>query len=240
MADWLLDHGADSSLAEPLAESAVTLEGLDRLAGGLDQAALGAALRWVAAGCSTRRLAAELEEAAVRIFDLVTSVKGFTQMDLASVPEPVDVGLGLQQTLAVIQAKARGKSISVELTVEPNLPRVRAVSGELNQVWLNLIDNALDAAPKSGRVEIRAERCHDSVMVRVIDNGGGIPADVRHRIFDPFFTTKPVGEGTGLGLDIPSRLVRRYDGNMDVESVPGRTEFQVSFPALVDTSGAGR
>jgi signal transduction histidine kinase len=238
MADWLEDHGADTALAEPLAESAVTIEGLDRLAGMLPSGSLEAALRWVAVGCSTRRLATELEEAAVRISDLITSVKGFTHMDLAAVPEPVDVALGLRQTLAVIQAKARGKSLGVEVVAAPDLPRVRGVAGELNQVWLNLIDNALDAAPESGRVEVRAEHRNGRVCVRVIDNGAGIPAELRNRIFDPFVTTKPVGQGTGLGLDISRRLVRRYDGDIEVDSQPGRTEFRVTFPALgVDTDG---
>jgi signal transduction histidine kinase len=240
MSDWLLDHGADSSLAEPLAESAATLEGLERLAEALNGTALDTALRWVAAGCSTRRLAMELEEAAVRIFDLVTSVKGFTQMDQAAVPEPVDIALGLRQTLAVIQAKARGKSQSVEVLAQPDLPRVRGVAGELNQVWLNLIDNALDAAPVSGRVEIRAEHREGRVLVRVIDNGPGIPPGARNSLFDPFFTTKPVGQGTGLGLDISRRIVRQYEGEIEVASEPGRTEFLVTFPALADSGGADR
>jgi len=239
LADWLLDHGVDDSLAEPLAESAATLESLDRLAGAVDTAKLEAALEWVAAGCATRALARELEEAAVRISDLVTSVKGFTQMDQVGITEPIDVGLGLRQTLAVIQAKARGKSLSVEVVTEPDLPRVRGVAGELNQVWLNLIDNALDASPESGRVDIRAEHRDGKVCVRVIDNGAGIPPDVQKRIFEPFFTTKGVGQGTGLGLDISRRLVRKHNGEMVVDSVPGRTEFLVTLPVLADSSVVG-
>jgi signal transduction histidine kinase len=237
IADWLDRRGVDAALAEELAESAATLESLDRLAAELDERSLEPALRWLASGCATRRMATELEEAAVRISDLVSSVKGFTQMDRAAGPEPVDVGLGLRQTLAVIQAKARGKSVGVAITADPDLPRVRGVAGELNQVWLNLIDNALDAAPVSGRVEVRAEHRDGRVVVRVIDDGPGIPADVRKRIFDPFFTTKPVGQGTGLGLDISRRLVRRHNGDMDVESEPGRTEFRVTFPAMTDAGG---
>jgi signal transduction histidine kinase len=156
------------------------------------------------------------------------------------VPEPVDIGLGLGQTLAVLQAKARSKSLSVAVAIEPDLPRVQGVVGELNQIWLNLIDNALDAAPVSGRVEIRAEHRGGRVVVRVIDNGPGIPPDLRERIFDQFFTTKPVGQGTGLGLDITRRLVRKHDGDIEVESEPGRTVFLISLPVAGGPEGGDR
>ncbi len=129
----------------------------------------------------------------------------------------------------------------MNIEVEPGLPRVRGFAGELNQIWANLIDNALDAVPESGRVEVRASRLNQKVVVRVIDNGAGIPAEVRERIFDPFFTTKPMGQGTGLGLDIVRRLVRHNDGEIAVESQPGRTEFRVALPlAEIDGSGGAR
>jgi signal transduction histidine kinase len=230
IADWLEDHGADPSGAEPLAETAITTEALDRLAGNLEGQALEVALRWVAAGCSARRLASEIEEAAARISGLVSAVKGFTHMDQAAVPEAVDVGRGLTDTLAVLKSKARAKALGVVLEVEPDLPPVRGLTGELNQVWANLIDNALDAARESGRVEIKAARNGGQVLVRVIDDGPGIPPEERERIFDPFFTTKPVGQGTGLGLDIARRLVRSHHGEIEFESEPGRTEFRVALP----------
>ena len=125
--------------------------------------------------------------------------------------------------------------------MEPGLPRVRGFAGELNQIWANLIDNALDAVAESGRVEVMANREHQHVVVRVIDNGAGIPAQIRERIFDPFFTTKPMGQGTGLGLDIVRRLVRHNDGEISVESQPGRTEFRVALPlAEIDDAGGTR
>ncbi len=229
-ADWLEDHGADTSTAEPLAETAITLEALDRLAVALSGEALDSALRWVAAGCSVRGLAREIEAAAVRISDLVGAVKGFTQMDHATVAEPVDLGVGLAQTLAVLKAKARAKSASVVVELAPDLPRVRGFAGELNQVWANLIDNALDAIADSGHVHVTATHERGSAVVRVVDDGPGIPRDIRDLIFDPFFTTKPVGQGTGLGLDIARRLVRRHDGDIEVQSEPGRTEFCVRLP----------
>jgi len=126
----------------------------------------------------------------------------------------------------------------VVVDVEPGLPPVRGFAGELNQIWANLIDNALDAVADSGRVEVSAKREHQRAVVRVIDNGTGIPAQIRERIFDPFFTTKPVGQGTGLGLDIVRRLVRHNDGEIAVDSRPGRTEFSVALP-VADSAGAG-
>jgi len=228
LADWLERHGADVAAAESLAESAVTLESLDELAGALDGEALKAVLPWLVAGCATYRLASEIEASASKIHGLVAAVKGFTYMDQATMPKPVDVGQGLADTLAVLNAKARGKSVSVSLDVPPDLPRVPGFGGELNQVWANLVDNALDAA--KSHVKVTAAPYGSSVVVRVVDDGPGMPQEIRERIFDPFFTTKPVGQGTGLGLDIARRLVRRHQGEIEVDSRPGHTEFRVTLP----------
>ena len=228
LAEWLRRHRADVTAAEALAESAITLDALDELAKALDGEALRAALQWLVAGCSTYQLASEIETAASRIHNLVAAVKGFTYMDQATMPKPVDLGQGLADTLAVLNAKARGKSVGVSLDVEPGLPRIPAFGGELNQVWANLVDNALDAA--KGHVAVTAGRQGHSVVVRVVDDGPGFPPGIRERIFDPFFTTKPVGQGTGLGLDIARRLVLRHHGGIEVDSRPGHTEFRVTLP----------
>ena len=166
----------------------------------------------------------------MRISGLVVAIKGFTHMDQATVAGPVDLTPSLSNTVAVLKSKARARSIAVAIDVEPDLPRVRGFAGELNQIWANLIDNALDAVADSGRIEVTANRERQGVVVRVIDNGAGIPADIKERIFDPFFTTKPIGQGTGLGLDIVRRLVRHNDGEIEVDSRPDRTEFRVSLP----------
>jgi signal transduction histidine kinase len=238
IACWLADHGADITIADALADSAVTFEQLERLAGAVEGPALDAVLRWSASGCSVRRLAGEIQDAAMRISGLVLAIKGFTHMDQAKVAEPVDLIQGLSNTVAVLKSKARAKSAAVVVDVEPGLPRVRGFGGELNQIWANLIDNALDAVSQSGHVEVLASREHQRVVVRVVDNGAGIPAKIREQIFDPFFTTKPMGQGTGLGLDIVRRLVRHNDGEIAVESQPGRTEFRVTLP-LADIDSAG-
>ncbi|HET7468859.1 MAG TPA: ATP-binding protein [Gemmatimonadales bacterium] len=233
LAEWLLDHEADDTLAASLAETDVTLALLDRLAAAVSGEQLRVALRWVAAGCTVRGLARDIERAAARVHELVTAVKGFTYMDRASSPEPVDLAKGLGDTLAVMAAKARTKSASLTVNLPPGLPRVLAFGGELNQVWANLVDNALDAIADGGHVTVAARAEGAKVTVRVTDDGPGIPADVRGRVFDPFFTTKPVGQGTGLGLDIVRRLLDRNGGSIDLESEPGRTEFRVTLPAAV-------
>jgi signal transduction histidine kinase len=238
IADWLADHGCETSSAEALAETPVSFAALDSIASAVNGPALNSVLRWAAAGCSVRSLASEIQEAALRISGIVMAVKGFTHMDHAMVAEPLDLALSLSNTVAVLKSKARAKSVAVEIKVDPELPRIRGFIGELNQVWANLIDNALDAVPESGRIEILANRERERVIVRVVDNGSGIPADVRERIFEPFFTTKPVGQGTGLGLDIVRRLVRHNDGEIYVESQPGRTEFRVVLP-LAESDGHG-
>jgi signal transduction histidine kinase len=238
IADWLDEKGLDSAAAEPLSETAATIETLDRLAKSLSGPALDAALRWVAAGCSVRRLASEIQDSATRIAGLVLAVKGFTHMDQATIAEPVDLTQSLSNTVAVLKAKARAKAIAVSVQLEPNLPRVRGFAGELNQIWGNLIDNALDAVPEAGRVEILAGRQDGRVVVRIADNGAGIPPEIREKIFEPFFTTKPAGLGTGLGLDIVRRLVAHNDGDISVESNPGRTEFRVALRVAEETRGS--
>ncbi|MBP1603856.1 MAG: phoR 5 [Acidobacteria bacterium] len=236
--DWLADHGLGESIAGALAETAVTLDALDRIAAVVDGPALDAVLRWAAGGCSVRAIASEIQDAAMRISGLVMAIKGFTQMDQATVAAAVDLRLSLGNTVAVLRSKARSRSAEVVVQIEPGLPQVRGFAGELNQIWANLIDNALDAVPDGGRVEITAARERQRVTVRVVDNGAGIPDEVRAHLFEPFFTTKPIGKGTGLGLDIVRRLASHNDAEIDVESRPGRTEFRVSL-AIADAEGAG-
>jgi len=239
IANWLIAHRCDPDHASALAETSVTLAALDSLAALLTGKALDVAIAALAARCATDSLAVDIERAAARIYELVAAIKRFTQMDNLAAPESVEVESGLRDTLRIVRSKAKQKDAAVSLEVAPDLPAVHATAGELNQVWLNLLDNALDAIPQAGTIEIRACRRGDRVEVRVIDNGPGIPEDILSRIFDPFFTTKPPGEGTGLGLDISRRLVRRYDGEIAVESRPGRTELVVRLPIASATATAG-
>jgi signal transduction histidine kinase len=137
---------------------------------------------------------------------------------------------GLRDTVALLEGKARGKSIALALEVLEDVPPVRGYAGEINQVWMNLIDNAIDAAPERGHVVVKGTLEGADVIVSVIDDGQGIPPEILESIFDPFFTTKSLGEGTGLGLDIARRVVHAHNGEISVNSRPGRTEFLVRLP----------
>ncbi len=235
--EWLAAHHLETANAAMLADTEVTFEALNQLAAAVSGPALNAVLRWAAAGCGLRRLANGIQDSAMRISGLVMAIKGFTSMDQAMVAQSVDLGPSLSNTVTVLNSKAREKSIDVTVELEPDLPAVRGFAGELNQIWGNLIDNALDAVSAGGRVEVSARRDDQRVAVRVVDNGPGIPPQNLARIFDPFFTTKPQGQGTGLGLDIVRRLVRHNDGAIEVDSKPGRTEFRVTLP-IADTDPA--
>ncbi len=230
IAEWLGRHGIETVAAEALASSNLTLAALDRLAAALQPAVLTTATRWIASGCAARMAARQIAAATGRIHDLVGAVKAFTFMDRQGVPEPVDVARGLADTLAMLESKARAKSATMRLETAPDLPRVHGFGSEINQVWEKLVDNALDAIGEQGAVTITATARGESVVVRVADDGPGIPPEIRGRIFDPFFTTKPVGRGTGLGLDIARRIVLLHQGDIDFSTQPGRTVFRVRLP----------
>ena len=179
--------------------------------------------------CLTR----EVEEASRRISDLVQAIKSYSYMDQSPVAE-VDVEQGIDITLRMFQHQLK-HGVEVSRQFAPNLPRIRANGSALNQIWTNLIDNALDAMaslPAGQPRMLAVKTCSepDGILVEIADNGPGIPADLTTRIFEPFFTTKPVGEGTGLGLDIVHRIVRSHKGSIRVDSRPGHTVFQVRLP----------
>jgi signal transduction histidine kinase len=231
IAEWLARHGIEAAVSEALAVSDVTMAALEDLARALPSPELGMAIRWVASGCGARAAARQIEAASARIHDLVRAVKGFTFMDREGVSEPVDVARGLGDTLAMLESKARAKSATMRFEQAPDLPRVNGFGSEINQVWEKLVDNALDAVGTQGNVTITATGRGDSVLVRIADDGPGIPEEIRARIFDPFFTTKAVGQGTGLGLDLARRIVQLHGGDIDFSTQPGHTVFRVRLPA---------
>ena len=228
--DWLEDHDADPLRAASLAESGITTATLDDLAESFEGKTLDVALRWIAAEYTARTLATEVERATTRIHDLVSAVKRFAYLNRSAAPAPTDIAQGLTDTVAVVASKARGKSVSVRLEIQPGLPTIMGNAGELNQVWANLIENAIDAGNANGKIVVKAAREGSEVVVQVIDDGPGIPSDIQTHIFEPFFTTKPIGQGTGLGLDISRRAVAAHGGTIVLESKPGRTEFRVALP----------
>ena len=227
---WLERHKADEALAGDLARTPAGTDDLERFAGVVSSAQLEAGLRWIAAHASARSLVIDIERAARRIHTLVTAAKGFTHMDRAPDVERIDLQPGLRDTAALLEGRAKSRGVSIVLNVPEDLPPIRGRVVEINQVWMNLIDNAIDAAPEHGHVEVNASLEGTDVVVSVVDDGPGVPPELRESIFDPFFTTKPVGQGTGLGLDIARRVVLWHNGQITLESRPGRTEFRVRLP----------
>lgn len=229
-AAWMTAHGLDPRLADDLARTPIDDTSLNRLATSLQGPDLEAALRWFVATSSARVLVTNMQRAASRIHGLVASVKGFTHLGRGSEEGSIDVGAGLTDTRALLEGKARDRSVSVSLDVAPQLPAVEGYAAELNQVWMNLIDNAIDAAPPSGHVHVAAKHKGSEVIVSIADDGPGIPPEIAGKVFDPFFTTKDVGVGTGLGLDIVRRIVQAHGGEIDFSTRPGWTEFRVRLP----------
>jgi signal transduction histidine kinase len=230
IAEWLEELGIDVDLSEALADSALELPQLEDAAKALTAPQLQVAIEYVAATVTVNRLTDEMSVAASRIETLVAAVKDYTHRDRAQAPEPVNLAKHLTDTLTLLGFKARGKSVTMELNLEPNLPDALGLPGELNQVWVNILDNAIDAVPEAGRVVLTAGRDREAIAVSIVDNGKGIPEKDLRRIFEPFFTTKPVGQGSGMGLDIVQAILVRNNGSIEVSSTPGRTEFRVRLP----------
>jgi len=235
--EWLSAHGVGGIDAAPLVDAGLQPADLEQLGTMVGPDNLETVLTYVSTGYAVRRLVSDLNVAASRIHTLVAAVKGFTSLGEQGTLQPIAIRRGLEDTVTVLGPKAKAKSVRVDIDVAENLPVVNGYGGELNQVWANLVDNAIDAAP-GGHVRIDAAADGGNVVIRVIDDGPGISADVLTRIFDPFYTTKDVGEGTGLGLDIARRIVQRHRGAIDVSTGLGGTEFRVSLPAAAPTRQA--
>ena len=232
LADWLEDHDVPHAyvVAEVLADEGVTPKALTHMAEHVDEHALSDVILWIEKGLAADRLLAEIERAAGRISDLVASVKGYTHRDQAPDRQRVDVHEGLDQTLTMLGHSIKVKNIHVERAYGDDVPGVCVFPGEINQVWTNLLDNAFDAIGEGGTVRIATRVEGALVCVTIADDGPGIPAEAQERIFEPFFTTKEPGKGTGLGLDIARRIVAQHEGQITVESEPGRTVFEVCLP----------
>jgi signal transduction histidine kinase len=231
VSEWLEAHDiADPwKLSSNLVEAGMDSTALEQLLGEIPRTAIADVLVRVNCQLTAARLASEIKTATTRISELVGAIKEYSYMDQASVQE-LDIHKGLENTLLILKYKLRKKDITVTREYDESLPRIKAYGSELNQVWTNLIVNAVEAMDKGGKLKVRTRREPTDIMVEIRDNGAGIPASVRSRIFEPFFTTKAVGEGTGLGLDTVARVVRKHRGNVRFESKPGDTCFQVRLP----------
>jgi signal transduction histidine kinase len=237
LAMWMEDRGIEEGweISAALVGAGLDTAWLEGLAERVPEEALGGVLGWLRATMAGDELLREIEGGSARISELVGAIKTYTHMDKAA-SKKVDVHAGLNSTLIMLGHKLKKGDVEVVRDYEKDLPHICGHAGELNQVWTNLIDNAIDAVDGQGRITIRTASENGRVLVEVADDGPGIPEDMRERIFEPFYTTKDVGEGTGLGLDISYRVVvEDHKGDIRVLSEPGDTRFQVRLP--VDEPG---
>ena len=229
--EGLLDaHGVDDAaeLAANLAAGGWTTDRVTPIAAAFDGPDLRAVVAWIASGAEVHALVDEVGTGARRISEIVSAVKDYSYMDQAPV-QRVDVTAGIDNTLVILRPKLKA-GVEVERDYAAGLPTIDALGSELNQVWTNIIDNAIDAMGGKGRVRISAFARDADLVVEICDTGPGMPPDVRERIFEPFYTTKPPGSGTGLGLHISHNVVSRHGGRIEVRSRPGETCFEVVLP----------
>jgi signal transduction histidine kinase len=229
--DWLEDHGCHDGwqLAPTFVAAGLDTDWLDHVEATVDPGTLESALRWLNYTVDTELLMNEIEDSTTRVSTLVGAAKQYSQLDRAPY-QVIDVHELLDSTLLMLSGKFP-PGITVLKEYDPALPQIPAYAGELNQVWTNLIDNAVAAMGSSGVLTVRTGLDREFVFVEFADTGPGVPPKIKERIFEPFFTTKPVGEGTGLGLDITWRIVvNKHHGDITVESVPGDTRFRVRLP----------
>jgi signal transduction histidine kinase len=230
LASWLNRRGVAQAwvIAPPLAAAGVDQDWCVRAAVVLDESALEPGLEWVASTLSVATLLSEVKESTRRISELVAAVRSYTQMDRASM-QHIDVTDGLDSTLVMLAHRLRG--VTVVRQYGPNVPMIDAYAGELNQVWTNVIDNAVDALGGSGTLRVTTRVEDDDVVIEIGDTGIGMSPDVAARAFEAFYTTKDVGKGTGLGLDIARRIVvERHGGAIMIDSRPGETIVRVRLP----------
>jgi signal transduction histidine kinase len=230
ISNWLEQHGVKDAweLAPLLSEAHTELERLEKGFKILGPAAFPDVISRVVRRLTAYRLLGEIENGSKRISELVRSIKEYSFMDQAPEQE-VDIHQGLESTLTMMNHVLK-HGIEVVRDYDKSLPPICARGSELNQVWTNLIDNAASAMKGKGELRIRTARENDRVLVEIRDNGPGIPANIQTRIFEPFFTTKPMGEGTGLGLDMVRRIISTHHGDIQVQSQPGDTRFQIRLP----------
>jgi signal transduction histidine kinase len=230
MAHWLDAHGVGAAwdLAPTFVNAGLDVAWLDKLTAKLPPASQADALGWLEARLNLKSLVGQVEQSTGRIAELVKAVKSYSYMDQSPMQE-VDVHEGIESTLTMLGHKL--KSVTLVRAFDRSVPRIMAYGSELNQVWTNLIDNAIDAVKGTGKICVGTSLEDNQVVVEIVDNGPGIPVEVQSHMFEPFFTTKGVGAGTGLGLIISNRIVGdRHGGEIEFESRPGETRFKVRLP----------
>ncbi|SDQ04085.1 Histidine kinase-, DNA gyrase B-, and HSP90-like ATPase [Chryseobacterium soldanellicola] len=232
--DWLETQNIDNAeeIAEVFVDFNFTLENLKTFEDLLPVHARSPIFNWLLNILVTEKMIQDIQVSSKRISELIKSIKIYTHMDRGSEKMSSDIHDSIRNTLSILGYKLRKGNVEVDERYEENLPQVMAYTGQLNQVWTNLIDNALDSMEinQKGKIIITTERDREFVKVTINDNGPGIPEDIKPNIFDPFFTTKDVGKGTGMGLETVQRIILKHKGSVKVQSVPGSTTFTVCIP----------
>lgn len=230
--DWIEQKGlgGNNINAETFADTGISGEDLESIRNVAGKEAFVHILHWVENLLISQRILKDLEESSTRITSLVGAIKSHVHMDQTNELQPTDIHRDIENTLTLMGYKLREKNIKVKKIFCDDLREIPVYVGELNQVWTNIIDNAIYALPKDGELTIETTCDKRSIYIKFIDNGTGIPPEILSRIFDPFFTTKKVGEGTGIGLDLVNRIIKHHNGEIKVSSKPGRTEFLICIP----------
>jgi signal transduction histidine kinase len=229
---WLEVNGipADQQVVEAFTDAGFNGEDLETLSKNVPKEDLAQVLLWIENLLSSKRIIKDLGEASTRISDLVGAIKNHVHMDRTNELQSTDIHNDIENTLKLFWYKLKDKNITVKKVFCSDVQFIPAYIGELNQVWTNIIDNAIHAVDKGGELKIETSCDTKNIIVKFVDNGIGIPAEIQSRIFDPFFTTKKVGEGTGIGLDIVNRIIKRHNGTIKLYSQPGKTEFNICLP----------
>ncbi len=230
--DWLEDQGVENgeAIADTLVDFGFELEDLVQIAAIVQNQHLDSILWWIENTLTAERLLLEMKESAGRIATLINAIKSYTHMDRGSAMVATNIHEGIKSTLTILKHKIVKKDIQIVKNFNLDIPTILANPGELNQVWTNIIDNAIDAMEAKGSLTIDTCDDHRYARIDITDSGNGISEENLNRIFDPFFTTKPVGQGTGMGLDIVKKIVDRHKGDIQVTSTPGKTTFTVCLP----------
>jgi signal transduction histidine kinase len=232
--DWLEKAGVIrvQEVSETFADEGFSPGDFDNIKATVSKEAFTELIHWFENLVSSERIIKDLEEASSRISFLVGAIKSHVHMDRTQDLQPTNIHKDIENTLTLLGYKLREKGIHVKKIFCDNLPDIPVYVGELNQVWTNIVDNAVYALAKKGEIIIETSCDDKMVTVKIIDNGSGIAPDILSRIFDPFFTTKKIGEGTGIGLDLVNRIVKHHNGEIKVSSEPGRTEFAICIPVI--------
>ena len=232
IAEYLEDKGSEDgfSTAATFIDFNLTIDDLKKIHSIVNDDYFITVTEWLESVLSTEKLVNDIEESSKRINDLVSSVKSYTHMDRSPDKQAADIHDGIRNTVTILNHKIKSANIEYQEDFFDGLPPVMMFVSEINQVWTNLIDNAIDAIEKDGKIKISTYREIDSVIVEIEDSGPGIPDEIKTKIFDPFFTTKNIGKGTGLGLDITQKIISKHNGSICFDSKPGKTVFTISLP----------